>query len=197
MNTAPLDIVAEKSRYPGLFQAYVKLSDRERSFSESSGEPVPTDYCTKISGVDFKIPLKPLDDRLPFQTDSTINKFCNFLRDMLDACDSGSIGGNACRMNDVLESAIDDLLSFSDRQERIECLLGLTIAVCNHGMHDFFNRFDPDHGRLLFKIVTDEWKKFTDGDRNRYNLSNDVEKFALMWSKNMQKMLKSTYHSKF
>lgn len=72
---------------------------------------------------DFARKLAPFGEAsgdIPFTHESIINRFAVFMWNMLFACESGSIGGDACRMNRVLLAALDDIECMPDHQMRIE-----------------------------------------------------------------------------
>ena len=151
--------------------------------------------CTVINGVDFSTALKPLPDAVALKTDSVANKFAMLIWSMLDACESGSIGGDACRMNYVLTSAAQDTLNFTSVGPRFQHLLGLTLAIFNHGVESWIVRGDPSFGRTLFKVMGDEWKKLLQKPEATLvaaGISLELRGFAIeSGCMNLQKYLKS------
>jgi len=197
-HVAPLDIVAEGERYHYLFREYTRLSDREKDSLQALNDPVPDGCCTKITGSDFSQTLAPFEERvegmkIPYKNDSIIHKFSIFMWNMLDACESGSIGGDASRMNAVLSAAANDILDTPSHHERIKHLLGLTVAIRRHGLVAFLQRGDPESGRSIFAGIAKEWKKFNevDLDPSAYNISDDFRKFARDYCEGLQQMLKN------
>ena len=104
-----------------------------------------------------------------------------FVWKMLRACDSGSVGGDACCVAMVLVAATNDTLRFTDRADLKEHLLGLTLAIRSHGSSCCFGswleRGDPDTGKQIFKVLGDAWKKVF-AARCKDFLSNEMRKFA-------------------
>ncbi|KAK1746921.1 RuBisCO large chain family protein [Skeletonema marinoi] len=94
-------------------------------------DPTPTDaatgLATKIMFIDFTQQLTDNGDS-PLKTESDGNKFCIFLWKMLDASESGSIGGDACRFFDALYAAYQDIMKLNSTATKFEHLLGWTIA---------------------------------------------------------------------
>ena len=65
---------------------------------------------------------------------------------------------------------------------RFEHLLGLTLAIYNHGLRSWMSRGDPDEGEKIFKIMGEEWKKLYNEDEGRLaarGISAELRKFAL------------------
>ena len=108
---APLSLSTVKSRYPQLFCEYKKLEDREKQLKEDIGESVTPGWiaCTNFN--------ETLDDNgsNSMKTNSDANKFCMFLWKCLEASETGSISGDACRQFDILYAAFDDILSIRSR----------------------------------------------------------------------------------
>ena len=148
---------------------------------------------TEINGVDFATPIETLDENAPFPIDCIANRFGTLVWNMLRACESGSIGGDAYRMQLVLEAAVEDTIqSISIHDDLIEHLLGLTMAIVRHGVGPFLDRGDPEIGQRLFKKIAHEWKKFFERHPVVYDLSMEFHKFAKVYGFEMQKMLKSS-----
>ncbi|KAL7543797.1 hypothetical protein ACHAXR_013111 [Thalassiosira sp. AJA248-18] len=223
---APLALSTVKRRYPRLFQEFTLLSDREKDgtsdfgndddsdFFSSYARPVidpATGLCTRISLTDFTQPLEDNGDDCAMATSSDANKFNIFLWQCLIASETGSssIGGDACRQYDLLNRALDDVLSLamattttaaSVATAKFEHLLGWTAAATNHGLHALLYRGDPDRNRTLFKAVGDEWKEAFEKTTacNNNNGSNDkagivseaLRKFAIWMCESFQKLLK-------
>ena len=117
-----------------------------------------TGLCTKIGfDTDFNEPLEE-SPGCPMSTHSDGYKLCMFLWNCLNASETGSIGGDACRQYDILNSALDDTLSLQSLSSKFEHLLGWTVAAYNHGLEALLYRGDPDRNRALFKAAADEWK---------------------------------------
>ncbi|KAL7545468.1 hypothetical protein ACHAWF_008819 [Thalassiosira exigua] len=148
----------------------------------------PDGLCTTIYFVDFDKSLPPIPEeaKMPFTNDSDIDKFGVFVLNMLEACESGSIGGDACRQNTVLLAALEEIAYMSDHQKRIEHLLGLTFAIGNHGLRPFLERGDPDSGRWIFGEIAKQWKKFFD-----HNINDPIRQVAMVYCDAVQKMLKN------
>ncbi|KAL7542598.1 hypothetical protein ACHAXR_012238 [Thalassiosira sp. AJA248-18] len=197
-HVAPLDIIAESKYYPHLFREYKGLSDRQkeifRDFNDPVKWPVPDGYCTKITGVDFEQTLAPFfeeDINVTFSHDSIPNRFAVFMWNMFDACESGSTGGDACRINAVLMAAAKDVIDIHrTQQERIEHLLGLTMAIKRHGLGPFLCRGNPESGRAVFAEIAKEWKRFFEWDPSEYGISDGVREFAKDCCEGVQLMLK-------
>jgi len=158
------------------------------------GEPTPTDaatgLATKIMFIDFTQQLADNGDS-PLKTESDGNKFCIFLWKMLDASESGSIGGDACRFFDALYAAYQDIMKLNSTATKFEHLLGWTIAVCSHGIRALLERGDPDRNRILFKYIAEEFKKIFKLETAAVGIDNGLKEFAMEWCGAMQKMLRS------
>lgn len=183
VDNAPLSLSTVKSRYQQLFCEYKKLEDREKQLKEEIGESITPGWiaCTNFN--------EALDDNSnsAMKTNSDANKFCMFLWKCLEASETGSISGDACRQFDILNSALDDTLSLSGTATKFEHLLGWTSAATNHGLDALLYRGDPDRNRVLFKKVADEWKKVFDST----NVNDDkLRKFAIWYCECFQKLLK-------
>lgn len=194
----PLALSTVKQRYPRLYRQYNILSDREKecmvNISDVSEPPVVdpvTGQCTTISFTDFTKPLEDNGD-CPMMTKSDANKFCIFIWKVLNACESGSIGGDACRQFQVLNCALDDTLAMPSVSAKFEHLLGWTAAATNHGLHALLYRGDPDRNKSLFKAVADEWKKVYEKTANNAinGVSEALRKFAIWMCESFQKLLK-------
>eukprot|EP00578_Thalassiosira_sp_NH16_P031168 CAMPEP_0181080700 /NCGR_PEP_ID=MMETSP1071-20121207/2707_1 /TAXON_ID=35127 /ORGANISM="Thalassiosira sp., Strain NH16" /LENGTH=325 /DNA_ID=CAMNT_0023162195 /DNA_START=97 /DNA_END=1074 /DNA_ORIENTATION=- len=210
----PLEIYSDTSvqeYFPYLHKEYIKLSNRSMNIP---GHPVPKkegEHCTTIMDANFTLPLAPFGDdekpKIPFDNNSWINQFHVFMMNMFQACESGSIGGDSCRMEDVLCAAAEDIFMQDEymfagmrptyvksAQERIEHLLGLTMAMVRHEMHALLDRGNPERLELVLGDIAKEWKKFFEPGKNItvYNVSDDVREFAKDYCGALQLMLKST-----
>jgi len=183
-DNAPLSLSTVQSRYPQLFCEYKKLEDREKQLKEEIGESITPGW---IACTNFNETLDDNGSNSAMKTNSDANKFCMFLWKCLEASETGSISGDACRQFDILNSAIDDTLSLSGTVNKFEHLLGWTAAATNHGLDALLYRGDPDRNRVLFKKVADEWKKVF----NSTNVNDDkLRKFAIWYCECFQKLLK-------
>ena len=183
-DNAPLSLSTVKSRYPQLFCEYKKLEDREKQLKEEIGESTTPGWiaCTNFN--------EALDDNGPqsaMKTNSDANKFCMFLWKCLEASETSSISGDACRQFNIMYSALDDTLSLSGTANKFEHLLGWTAAATNHGLDALLYRGDPDRNRVLFKKVADEWKKVF----HSTNVNDEkLRKFAIWYCECFEKLLK-------
>jgi len=191
----PLTLSAVKVRYPRLFREYAFLSNREKESMADVGDTdlvvdPATGHCTVISYTDFTKPLEDNGD-CPMTTESDANKFCIFLWKLLNVCESGSIGGDACRQFDVLNCALDDTLAMPSAKAKFEHLLGWTAASTNHGLHALLYRGDSDRNRSLFKVAGDEWKKIFHKTANNAvaGINNALRKFAIWMCESFQELL--------
>jgi hypothetical protein len=132
----PLSLTTVKARYPNLYRTFSYLSSRELESNDNCNvarSPVDaaTGLATTIMFVDF---TQPLGDNTgsPMKSESDANKFCIFLWKMLDASESGSIGGDACRFFDALYAAYKDIMTMNSTAAKFGHLLGWVIAVVNH-----------------------------------------------------------------
>ena len=151
---ARVSILGLQKIYPQLSDAFNKLASRDADFQDMMGDDEPVDKptasakeVTKINFIDFAAPLQPLPASVPLATDSAANKFLFLVWKLLDACESGGVGGDACRQADVLGAATDDAINEpKDPASGFQLLLGLTLAISNHGIGSFIERGDPDIG---------------------------------------------------
>jgi hypothetical protein len=90
-------------------------------------------------------------------------KFGMLVLRLLDACESGSSGGDACRQNTMLSAAVEDTLGMRGPRNRFAHLLGFTLGVVGHGLQTWILRGDRELGKHLFKLVGDAWKKVLEG----------------------------------
>ena len=188
-------------KFPNLFQVYSNISSRELeiadnvdNFADICGEtPIDTatGLATKIMGVDFTQPLEETPDGAPIKANSDANKFGLFLWKMLDASESGSIGGDACRFFNALDAAYADITALGSTSEQFQHLLGWNIAVASQGIGALLERGDPDRNRWLFKKVAEHWKKIFKQDTAALGINDELRKFAIEWCGHVQKMLKS------
>jgi hypothetical protein len=195
---APLPLSTVKARLPRLFRQYTFLSDREKDFNDDMGEEkspidVDTGCCTTIMSTDFTETLVDRDHTgQAMKSASDANKFSMFLWKMLNASESGSIGGDACRQYDILSNALVDTKAMRPVAEKFEHLLGWTGAVANHGIDALLQRGDPTRNKPLFKSAADEWKKvFEKTDGNAVVGVSDAQRtFAIQMCESFQRMLK-------
>ena len=193
---APLSLSTVKVRYPRLFTQYTYLSNREMESMDVMGDKIDPDsktgLCTKIGfDTDFNEPLEE-SPGCPLSTHSDGYKLCMFLWNCLNASETGSIGGDACRQYDILNSALDDTLSLQSLSSKFEHLLGWTVAAYNHGLEALLYRGDPDRNRALFKAAADEWKVLFEKTENNAipDISEALRKYAIMFCDFFQKLLK-------
>ena len=140
VNTRFFDI-----KYPELHRTYKELSDREKDVQENfGGTSSGTSLLTEINGVDFAKPIRKdsLPEDVPLKADSDAHRFGIFVWGMLDACESGSVGGDACRMSNVLAAAVDDVRAFASKGDLFHHLLGLVLAIRNQGVQSWLERGD-------------------------------------------------------
>lgn len=200
---APLSLTELEENYPELFQVYKGLSDRQKMIEEDDSdldEDCTADsddrLCTEIMCVDFLEPLHPQSGG-PIKTDSVTNKFTIFVWKMLDACESGGIGGDACRQASVLAAATNDVLALvgsgSNIRAGFDHLLGLTAAISAHGAEMFFERGDHETGRVVFAGLGNAWKQVFEATKEDDSvIGSDLRQFAVERCEGLQKYLKST-----
>merc|ERR1712194_714228 len=102
----------------------------------------------------------------------------------------------ASRMNSVLCAARDDVMSFSTGPERIDHLLGLTIAIRTHGIWPSLVHGDEKQQKLLgnniLKVLANEWKKFFEPCyAQHYQKDDRYREYAKDQCGRLQDMLKS------
>jgi hypothetical protein len=193
----PLSLTTVKTRYPNLYQTFSRLSSRQISIEKASSDldrsPIDavTGLATTIMGMDFTRPLPENDEDVPMKTDSDENKFRFFLWKMLHASESGSIGGDACRLFDTLYAAYKDIMTLTSTAAKFKHWLGWINAAVSHGLRYLMERGDPDRNRLLFKYVADEFKKIFRKDTAALGIENDYRDFAIFSCGQMQQMLRS------
>ena len=206
----PISFITLENRYPELHRAYLHLSNREKSWAQDFFDeddprrPTSPGPLSTISGVDFTKPLPPLRDDYPLTTGSDANKFAMFVWKLLDACESGSVGGDSCRMEDVLFAALDDAVSndrvanplgYLSTRWAFEHLLGLTLAITSHGVGPWLDRGDAENGQLLFDTMAGAWKKLfaiPEAVLAAEGISPELRAFAIKWCKGLQALLKES-----
>ena len=118
-----------------------------------------------------------------------------FVWKCLGACESGSVGGNACRQFGVLNAALDDAVALALKKDRFSHLLGWTCAAFNHGMDSMMYTYCPYGFHSLFLAAAAEWKKIfeviPEGGCGAWEMSADLRGFAIWNCEALQKMLKS------
>ena len=197
--TTTVTICGLERQYRHLNEVYLALAHREQTVLEDiDGTAAATGPCTKICGVDFEQELTPLPDDIPVCTDSDTNKFAMLCWCMLSACESGSVGGDACRMEEVLFAAADDAREQTAPGRQFEHLLGLTLAISNHGVESWIMRGDPHNGAVLFKTLGELWERqlgaSNEGRRRTKTsagISPELRKFAIRACSGLQSYLKS------
>jgi len=125
--------------------------------------------------------LVPLDEKHDLATDSLANMFAMFVVRLLSACESGSTGGDACRMTEVLEAALRDTIRQPLGYPRFEHLLGLTLAILTHELYSWLSRGDEDFGAYLFKIMSEQWKemfKMDEDELARRRISKPLKEYV-------------------
>ena len=192
---APISLTTLEAQYPHLFATFKELSDREKAVRDDMGDAVSPGLCTEIMGVDFTAPLAPLPEDAPLKTRSDANKFAMVVWKMLDACESGSVGGDACRMWDVLAAAEDDVLAIGAVGPRFEHLLGLALATVNHGVGSWLERGDPHNGKVHFDAIGGAWKKLLakpEADLAAEGINAELRTFAIKWCETLKRYLKES-----
>lgn len=193
----PVSILGLEKEYENLHRVYGQLEARERGIRDDLHD---THNSHKIYTVDFSLDLEPLPPDAPIRTDSEANRFGMLVFRMLCACESGSIGGDACRIEDVLFAAADDAkdagpASSASSFRQFDHLLGLTLAVSNHGVESWIVRGDPHNGKVFFKALGDLWKKQLGKDNDQKladaGVSAEVRQFAIETCEGLQGYLKS------
>ena len=182
----PLSLDDLEARYPNVFRVYVNLSDREKSTrdclldlqDDEDEESNVNDkgLCTKITGVDFTRPIH--ENNLSMHLSDDAYKYTIFLWKLLSACESGSIGGEACRMYQVLCAALDDAVSTKTDKERFERMMAWTIAASSHGLHQVLYRGEPETNQALFREAGNEWKKIFEKGAAKPFLGEATRTFA-------------------
>lgn len=135
------------AQYANLAHNLNSLAVRERGFRQSNPELGDPDVDTETMILE-NLALPALAADLPFTADATINKFAILVRKLLDACESGTISGDACRMADVVNAAICDVMAVGNNKAiQFEHGVGLVQALANHGLHSWIERSEPDDGQ--------------------------------------------------
>ncbi|KAL7435950.1 hypothetical protein ACHAXH_003045, partial [Discostella pseudostelligera] len=187
----PFSLSTIQQRYPRLFQMYATLSDREEGTQECLGrttESIPTDpitgLYTKIFYQNFTEKLHPNPEGVPLKTDSEGNKYFHFVYRMFLACESGSCGGDACRLYEILFAALEGAIDYSsDNQSTLfEHLLGWTAASTTHDLFQLWDRAEPYRTQELFDWAAKEWKKLfekTEMSGAIPGVSDEMRNFAI------------------
>ena len=192
-NVAPLSFDELKISYPNTYRQYVSLSNREQSFGDDLDSDEDRDeatvdehhgLCTTITSVDFLELL--YENQMPDHLSAPAYKFFVFLWKMLDACESGSIGGEACRMMFTLSAALADIEDLDDDDDGHHHLLAWTLATVQHGVHPLLYRGEPEANQELFDDAGRLWKKVF---KEPSSLSEETRKFAMAWCENFRKLL--------
>jgi len=177
-------LVGFKDKYPSLSAEYARLKQRKEdyvadgSFDDRMQEVVDAEW--------------PEDT--PFSTDSTTSKFTEFLIRMFSECEDGSMGGDTCRLHNVFAAAVDDLESLHP-PEVFDHLLGLTIAISEHGLQTWIIRNQEQFlGQALFDAIAKKWKKFFAMETDKLVTlggSTEALEFARRYCTSLQAYLRS------
>lgn len=177
-----------KTHYPNIFQQYLRLSDREKEIAERISNEATVnenELCTTIMFVNFLEPLH--ENGIPEHLSEGSYQFFMFLWKLLSACESGSIGGEACRMHFVLYAALNDIMDLEDYVAKLEHMLAWTMAAGKHGLYQVLYRGEPETTQALFKEAGDVWKKLFRKEDPR--VSDETIQFAQDWCKSFHKLL--------
>ena len=202
-NVAPLSFDELKISYPNTYRQFVLLSDREKSMaddwlddsdkeeatadSEHNNNNNNNDLCTTITSVDFLEPL--YENQNSKHLSEKAYSFMMFLWKMLDACESGSIGGEACRMMLTLTAALEDIETLGNNNDghHHHFLLAWTIATVHHGIHPLLYRGEPNTNQALFNDASRLWKKVYQQPEKSF--SAETRKFAISWCENFRELV--------
>jgi len=93
---------------------YAVINDREEGSCMHDNEKTPpidsaTGMYTTIYFQDFTAMIDQNPDDIPVEAESDGNKYFHFVYRMLLACESGSCGGDACRLYEILRAGLDGL----------------------------------------------------------------------------------------
>lgn len=115
---------------------------------------------------------------------------------MLSASETGSCGGDAARLLQILEAALEGALlhSKSAPEYTFQHLLGWTAAANNHELDMLFERGEPELTQSVFALAAKEWKKLF--ERTEVNgaipgVSDELRNFAISVCDSFHKLLKS------
>lgn len=205
-NVAPLSFDELLIFYPNTYRQYEMLSNREQSFGDDDLDSSDDDednrdvddedhhgLCTTITSVDFLELL--YENQMSNHLSAQAYKFLMFLLKMLDACESGSIGGEACRMMFTLTAALadveglllDDTTTNNGHHHHHHHLLAWTIATYSHGIHPLLYRGEPEAIQELFADAGRLWKEVF---KSSSSLSEEkTRKFAMSACENLRELL--------
>lgn len=191
-----VSILGLQKKYRELNSVFETLASRDRSMADLLGDgPEDTAHqdgpVTKINFVDFAKPLTPLPEDMALKTDSDANKFAMLVWRMLDACESGSTGGDAMRQAEVMAAAANDAFSINMPKQLFEHCLGLTFAIMNHGVESYIQRGDPDVGEQVFRLLATKWRTLFVMTDEMLGIPAELRKLAINACDGLQKYLKS------
>ena len=165
---APLALSTVRARYPRLFAMYATLSEREEGTQDALGNNAKTLHVDPATGLyttiffqNFTETLDRNPDDVPLLTESEGNKYFHLVYRMLLACESGSCGGDACRLFETLYAALGGAIEYSDSNDYtlFEHLLGWTVAANNHQLFHLWDHAEPYRTQCLFDWAAKEWKR--------------------------------------
>lgn len=179
---------------------YAVINDREEGSGMHDNEKTPpidsaTGMYTTIYFQDFTAMIDQNPDDIPVEAESDGNKYFHFVYRMLLACESGSCGGDACRLYEILRAGLDGALQYSNTSSQLtfEHLLGWTAAASAHGLYQLFYRGEPTLTQYVFELAANEWKKlfeFTETSGVLPGVSDELRYFAFEICTDLQKLVK-------
>ena len=190
-----VSLLGFETQYEELNKEYLALSHRELDIHEDCGDgkpkPVTSDgRCIKISGVDFAAELEPVPEGALVQNESDVMKYAMLVWRLLDACESGGVGGDACRQRGVIYAAVNDAMAKLVPSQRFEHLLGCVVAFSNHGLRSFVLRSYAEEDQRVFSALGGAFKKLFKMKAIE-GVSSDLRGLAIEWCRCLQRHLKS------
>jgi len=147
-------MVGYVDRFPFLREEHARLEARHRMQTEDEEEGLFEKLAVNMDDV------KGDTSHMPWATGSTTNMFTHLVWRMLDACETGSTGGDACREGGVLGAAVTEVVNSRGAvKEQFELALGMSLAWYNHETFAFMHRGDPEQGHAIITHLGTVWKK--------------------------------------
>lgn len=186
----PPNLVAFIKQYDNLSTCRNRLEERANSWSDDDALPYEEEE-DKMGSVNLRQSLEQVDDRLPFTTDSTMNKFAMLVWKMLDACDTGGVGGNATREGNVIAAAVYDILNIADVKTQFEAAAGLSCAIVYQNPMSWLDRGHFEVGQDFLSKLGNLWKRLLKMELSDLGVSLGLRAYAVQLTADLKAFVTS------